>query len=90
MAAVSHEDKWGLGAVSRQHFLQYNNQLLQQQQQQQQQGNGVMSMSFDVGSSAVTGGDYQVRAHEVITSSQSVYEVLELLGKYCHWCVMSQ
>ena len=83
MAAVTHEDKWGLGTVSRQQFLQYNNHLLQQQQQ----GNVVMA---DVGSSAVTGGDYQVRAHEVITSSQSVYEVLELLGEYCQWCVILQ
>ena len=100
MAAVSQEDHWGgLGAVWRcggattgsynspkQQFLRYSNHLLQQYQQQQQQPSSGVALGGDsTGGSA--SGDYQLNGQEIITSSHSVYQVLELLGEQSSACL---
>lgn len=90
MAAVSQGDHWGGlgvwrcggGATSssynspKQQFLRYSSHLLQQYQQQQSSG-----MSSTEGNST---GDYPLNGQEIITSPQSVYQVLELLGESVH------
>lgn len=84
MAAVS---RWNLGELQcgaapvsyrspKQPFLRYSGHLIQQYQQP----------GGSTEPAASNGGDYQVNAQEIITSSQSVYQVLELLGE-SNWCL---
>ena len=70
MAAVSHDGQWGrLGPVTSAPKHQLGSSV------------ALGGIGPACESSTPTGGDYQVNAREIITSPQSVYEVLELLGK---------
>lgn len=97
MATVSQGGRWGdllqCGATGsynspRQQFLHYSNHL----QQYQQQGSVVAlggAVTNGSGGTGSSGGDYQLNAQEIITSPQSVYQVLELLGEsYCKVVVL--
>lgn len=84
------QTQWGSGEMHcgaapgsyrspKQQFLRYSSHFLQQYQQQEASELGATD------STASAAGDYQVNAQEIITSSRSVYQVLELLGE-SNWC----
>lgn len=73
---------YGSGAGGEHQFVRYTHHRLLQHGSGVALGGGCPVLSCESGStSSVSDGDYQVNAHEIIASSQNVYEVLELLGR---------